>query len=207
MVWLAPGTRYPPHGHHALEMYHVICGTAEWGPSPGHLAVRKPGEMIVHQSGQPHMMVVPKDQYLLAFYAWIGDIDGSYWWCDPGRGEKYVDVGDIADAEAYYDHMAGDYEAAVRGWGYNCPEVVADRIAQLLDVNKFSGAWRILDLGCGDGLVGEALKVRGFNNITGYDISSKMVSLALSKERIPCLHLGKRLESGLFLSPDFFRGE
>ena len=84
---------------------------------------------------------------------------------------------------------------------------MADRIAQLLDVNKFSGAWRILDLGCGDGLVGEALKVRGFNNITGYDISSKMVSLALSKERIPCLHLGKRLDFGPFFKSRLFRGE
>ena len=52
-------------------------------------------------------------------------------------------------------------------------------MAQLLDVSQFSGAWRILDLGCGDGLVGEALKARGFNNISGYDISSKMVSLAI----------------------------
>lgn len=60
-------------------------------------------------------------------------------------------------------------------------QVVADRVAQLLDVSQFSEA-EILDLGCGDGLVGEALKVRGFNNISGYDISSKMVWLAASKK-------------------------
>ena len=93
-------------------------GSLPWPPSS-----QGPGDLIVHQAGQPHMMVVPRDQYLLAFYAWTGDIDGSYWWCDPGCGEKYVDVGNIADAETYYDDMAGDYEAAVRGWGYNCPEV------------------------------------------------------------------------------------
>ena len=104
-------------------MYQVICGSAQWGPSPGHLSVRTPGEIIVHQAGQPHMMVVPGDQYLLAFYAWTGDIDGRYWWCDPGHGQKYVDVGTVGDARTYYDTMAGDYEAAVRGWGYNCPEV------------------------------------------------------------------------------------
>ena len=51
-------------------------------------------------------------------------------------------------------------------------------MAQLLDVAQFSGA-AILDLGCGDGLVGEALTVRGFTNISGFDISSKMVALAL----------------------------
>ena len=48
---------------------------------------------------------------------------GSYWWCDPATGLKYQDVGSPADARAYYDDMAEDYEAAVRGWGYNCPEV------------------------------------------------------------------------------------
>ena len=51
-------------------------------------------------------------------------------------------------------------------------------MAQLLDVAQFSGA-AILDLGCGDGLVGEALTVRGFTNISGFDISSKMVALSL----------------------------
>ena len=59
--------------------------------------------------------------------------------------------------------------------------MVADKVSQLVDVEKFS-AVKILDLGCGDGLVGEALKVRGFNNISGYDISDKMVQLALSKK-------------------------
>ena len=68
---------------------------------------------------------------------------------------------------------------------------MADRVAQLLDVSQFSGAWRILDLGCGDGLVGQALKARGFNNISGYDISAKMVSLALSKGRLHYICLGK----------------
>ena len=47
----------------------------------------------------------------------------SYWWCDPGCGQKYKDVGNPEDAQAYYDNMAEDYEAVVRGWGYNCPEV------------------------------------------------------------------------------------
>jgi len=80
--WLAPGTLYPPHAHQAKELYHVVKGSAEWGPSPADLAVRGPGEILVHQSGQPHMMVVPQDQYLLAVYAWTGEINGSYWWCE-----------------------------------------------------------------------------------------------------------------------------
>ena len=106
LVWVAPGTVYPPHGHHATEIYHVIKGRAQWGPSPGHLTVRGPGDVLVHQPGQPHMMVVPQDQYLLTVYAWTGDINGrlevwtlclvsdkisaSYWWCEGEGGQEVV---------------------------------------------------------------------------------------------------------------------
>ena len=38
-----------------------------------------------------------------------------------------------------------------------------------------------MDVGCGDGLVGEALKLRGFTNLIGTDISEKMVQLAERK--------------------------
>ena len=74
--WLAPGTQYPAHAHQAWELYHVLKGWAAWGPSPAQLRVRGPGEVLVHQSGEPHMMVVPEDQYLLAVYAWTGEING-----------------------------------------------------------------------------------------------------------------------------------
>ena len=78
---------------------------------------------MVHKSAEPHMMIVPEDEMLLAVYAWIEDLDGSYWWCDNSVGTKYTDVGNALDAEQYYDNMAEDYENVVRAWGYNCPEV------------------------------------------------------------------------------------
>ena len=74
--WLAPGTEYPAHAHDAWELYHVVAGRAQWGPSSGQLAVRREGEVLVHESGQPHMMVVPEDQDLLLVYVWTGDING-----------------------------------------------------------------------------------------------------------------------------------
>ena len=76
--WLAPGTEYPPHAHQAWELYHVLKGRAKWGPNPHQLTVRSPGEVLVHQSGEPHMMVVPEDQYLLVVYAWTGNINGRW---------------------------------------------------------------------------------------------------------------------------------
>jgi len=74
--------------------------------------------------------------------------------------------------------MADDYNEVVRGWGYNCPELCADKVNQLFKNDK---TIKILDIGCGDGLVGEALVKRGFKNMTGLDISGKMVKLAKEK--------------------------
>jgi len=178
LVWLAPGTNYPAHAHHATEFYHIISGTAKWGPTENHLVYRRPGDVFVHNAAQSHMMVVPKHETMLALYAWIGNIDGEYWWCDNSIGLKYTDVGSAVDAQEYYDNMAEDYEKVVRAWGYNMPELVADKVVQLTEGKKVS---KILDIGCGDGLVAEALKPRGFSNMIGLDISEKMVKLAKDK--------------------------
>ena len=40
---------------------------------------------------------------------------------------------------------------------------------------------RVLDLGCGTGLVGEALARKGFKNIVGLDISPEMIKQAAAK--------------------------
>ena len=40
---------------------------------------------------------------------------------------------------------------------------------------------KILDIGCGDGLVADSLKERGFSDMVGLDISEKMVQLARAK--------------------------
>jgi predicted TPR repeat methyltransferase len=40
---------------------------------------------------------------------------------------------------------------------------------------------KILDLGCGTGLVGQALYDKGFTNIVGMDISHNMMAIAAEK--------------------------
>jgi len=37
---------------------------------------------------------------------------------------------------------------------------------------------KILDFACGPGLVGQSLKEKGFSNITGLEISQKMINIA-----------------------------
>ena len=41
---------------------------------------------------------------------------------------------------------------------------------------------QVLDLCCGDGLVGVALHARGVSDITGLDISAKMLSVTASRK-------------------------
>ena len=126
LTWLAPGTQYPPHAHHAQEVYHILIGSAAWGPTKDTLEQKKPGSFIFHPSAMPHTIHVPESEPLLAIYAWTGQISGKFWFGDSECGERFANVGDInsiGDPGEYYDDMAGSYEEVVRGWGYNMPEV------------------------------------------------------------------------------------
>ena len=126
LTWLAPGTQYPPHAQHAQEVYHILIGSAAWGPTKDTLEQKKPGSFIFHPSAMPHTIHVPESEPLLAIYAWTGQIGGKFWFGDSECGERFANVGDInsiGDPGEYYDDMAGSYEEVVRGWGYNMPEV------------------------------------------------------------------------------------
>merc|ERR1719317_1323617 len=124
----------------------------------------------------PHTIQVPQAEPLLALYAWTGQLGGQFWFGDSECGEEFAgDINKIEDPEEYYDKMAGNYEQVVRGWGYNMPEVVSDKISEY---TMAQDSKTVLDLGCGDGLVGEALSCRGFTRITGLDIAGKMLKVA-----------------------------
>lgn len=67
-----------------------------------------------------------------------------------------------------YDDWVSTYDAElVRDWRYDAPEVAA----QLLVASGAAGP--ILDVGCGTGLVGRALRARGVTDIAGVDLSPK----------------------------------
>ena len=78
----------------------------------------------------------------------------------------------MASPESYYDSLAADYENVVRGWGYCMPEAVADAV-QAAPSAVLGPEAKVLDLGCGDGMVGEALRRRGFVALCGADISAR----------------------------------
>jgi len=83
------------------------------------------------------------------------------------------------DPEKYYNNMADNYEETVRDWGYNMPQVVANTLERfLLDDGVDVPSVKVLDLGCGDGLVGVELYKRSITKITGADISANMLAKA-----------------------------
>lgn len=82
-------------------------------------------------------------------------------------------LGDSAGVRSYYDRWTPSYEADVLSWGYEAPQAAAEFLAERLDPEA-----QILDAGCGTGLVGRALKAKGFHDVVGVDISSDSLDLA-----------------------------
>ncbi len=81
------------------------------------------------------------------------------------------DAGEVADR---YDQWAKGYDDDLASWSYQAPTVVAETV-----VSRHPEAGSVLDVGCGTGLVGRALRARGFTGrILGLDISQESLEIA-----------------------------
>ena len=78
----------------------------------------------------------------------------------------------IQNVESYYNKMATDYENSMFGWGYCMPEAIADALVKHGGLNQDA---EVLDLGCGNGLCGQALLNRGVENLNGIDFSRLVI--------------------------------
>ena len=76
-----------------------------------------------------------------------------------------------------YDTWATQYDADLAASGYRMPPVVAGLVVRHLPDTSAP----ILDAGSGTGLLGEALHVLGYSNLTALDISEGMLKVAASK--------------------------
>ncbi len=102
--------------------------------------------------------------------------------CSRKKPVSYSALGELpktADgAIALYDSWAKTYDAALISWGYPGPRRVAETIrGYVVDTNT-----KLIDLGCGTGLSGEALASFGFSTIDGVDISQKSLDV-ISKSK------------------------
>ena len=86
--------------------------------------------------------------------------------------------GGSGDSKEVYDDWASTYERNLQeDYGYIAPRLAADAFAEFC-ADKDT---RVLDLGCGTGLVGQELVGRGYRNIDGLDISPNMLAEAQAK--------------------------
>lgn len=81
------------------------------------------------------------------------------------------DPREVADR---YDRWAGGYDDDLAAWSYRAPDVVAETLLAHLPA-----AASVLDVGCGTGLAGRALRARGFTGeLRGLDISPASLEAA-----------------------------
>jgi predicted TPR repeat methyltransferase len=81
------------------------------------------------------------------------------------------DPREVADR---YNEWAKGYDNDLTSWSYQAPTVVAATV-----VSRHPEAGSALDVGCGTGLVGRALRARGFTGrIVGLDISHASLEIA-----------------------------
>lgn len=91
--------------------------------------------------------------------------------------DRVYEVGTTEEAQGLYDAWAATYDAEVAENGYATPR----RIARALAATLPDRAAPILDVGCGTGLSGLALRAEGFTAIDGADVSQGMLDAAREK--------------------------
>ena len=84
------------------------------------------------------------------------------------------------DLKRFYDTWAENYEQDSFKFGYHrVLAMMSGMVGRHLD--PISGT-RILDAGCGTGLMGEVLSLMGFGDLTGIDLSDGMMAVAQQKD-------------------------
>ncbi|KQT86022.1 methyltransferase domain-containing protein [Aurantimonas sp. Leaf443] len=104
-----------------------------------------------------------------------------------GQGEVPASAGD-AYVATLFDQHADDFETIlVDQLHYGVPDLLAEKLAAL-GLGPFS---RVLDLGCGTGLAGEALREAVTGTLIGVDLSEGMIETAFDKEVYDHLYIGE----------------
>ena len=109
--------------------------------------------------------------------------------------DKTYDLTGTEATQAHYDAWAATYEAEIGENGYATPSRVAEALRAMVSNTDLP----TLDFGCGTGLAGLALRLRGFRAIDGTDISPEMLQQAEAKGFYHRLWLSDVNDTPLFL--------
>jgi predicted TPR repeat methyltransferase len=105
---------------------------------------------------------------------------------------KILSAASTGELMEVYDGWAARYDdELLEEWGYTSPQKAVDLLSESMKLSDL----RVLDAGCGTGLVGSLLKVAGVPNITGIDYSSGMLAKAQEKRIYDVLHMMDMNES------------
>ena len=91
----------------------------------------------------------------------------------PGLASLRQASTDSRAVQSYYDDLAARYDDTLAQWQYRAPDDVSALLAPHLAEEA-----RVLDIGCGTGLLGKALRGRGAWVIDGIDISAASLEQA-----------------------------
>ena len=88
--------------------------------------------------------------------------------------------GDPLKIGSFYDNWASSYEDDMAEVGYSGPQIGVKllREFQVSGGQQTNFSTKIIDAGCGTGLVGVALAELGYENIDGFDLSESMAQKA-----------------------------
>jgi predicted TPR repeat methyltransferase len=105
---------------------------------------------------------------------------------------KSVRAMSAAYVRTLFDQYAGRFERElVESLRYNAPALLSDALDRIAPGRRFA---RVLDLGCGTGLMGEAIRERA-DELSGVDLSKNMVNAAARKKIYHRLIVGDVMES------------
>lgn len=96
---------------------------------------------------------------------------------DKGFLNKVYDIKDQEQAIDIYQDWAKTYDQEIAENGYVTPRRCAEALADLSEDKSAP----VLDIGCGTGLSGVALRQSGFQTIDGCDVSPEMLKIAAAR--------------------------
>lgn len=101
--------------------------------------------------------------------------------------QRVLDATSKEDLATVYGEWAEQYDKdLIDEMGYVAPALASQLLQEYVDdLNA-----RILDAGCGTGLVGSYLHQKGFRNLEGFDYSAQMLEKAKDKKIYTRLHQG-----------------
>ncbi len=108
---------------------------------------------------------------------------------------------DVDDVTQYYDEWAEAYDRDLVDWAYVAPDVASSML-----LGQGSAMGRVLDAGCGTGLVGQAMRRAGFaGELHGVDVSAESLRVADATSAYDRTATAD-LQHGLDLEDDAFDG-